>query len=119
MSVIDAPTVDDLESIPTQDEVGQVLNKAANLIEEHGWCRGARINRLGSLCAYGAIEKAVFDDVDPLFMSSQRLADPLMKGATARVRSLINNDPIPIWNDRIAGDKSTVVEILRKAAQCQ
>lgn len=53
---------DPLESIPTLPEEPvtrqDILLRAAELIEEHGWERGTRVTREGRLCLVGAVCEA-------------------------------------------------------------
>ncbi len=47
---------------PRTDEIQQVLNEAADLIEERGWCQGGYNLGAGPLSLSGAIRVAHCDD---------------------------------------------------------
>lgn len=56
------PVADPLEAIPTmpiEPERRATLLKAAELIDEHGWCTGRFKNHRGQMCVRGAVFEAL------------------------------------------------------------
>lgn len=114
-------------------QAAQLLEKAAALIEERGWCQGRGVNFEGNLCVYGALAVAMGDDpadnsrpgwsgakaselnvtlteallrvIHPSGTDFNVHADP---GAASRVSA--------IWNDSKNQTASTVVATMRHAA---
>lgn len=102
-------------------ETWQVLEKAAALIEERGWCQGRFESRTGEVCALGAIATTLdapringdFDwmEVNKLpavEMLARRIGTSDKRGPAERVYD---------WNDSHATDAFEVVETLRRVAQ--
>jgi hypothetical protein len=81
------------------DAVGQILLKAADLIEQEGWCqhRGAKE---GARCAL----QAVYDAAGAVGCGL----------AWDRLRSVVGC--ISVWNDAPSTTKAQVINIIRKAA---
>lgn len=98
--------------------VGQVLTRAADLIEEYGWCQGVFAMadgvecgvvdpRVDSFCVLGAVRRAASDlgfEFNHRFNSTDLLWD-YADGAC------------PAWNDRPQTTKADVVLALRNAAK--
>ncbi len=85
-----------------------VLNAAADLIEEYGWCQFNYFGANGGYCAHGAIIQSwptddntipsrIYEALLPLLPSTQSLAS---------------------WNDRPGRTQAEVVGLLREAASC-
>lgn len=81
-----------------------ILNKAADLIEERGWCRQGGGRAPGPLGAYNAI------------MVAAGWSDKASAALNA-LRSLLGVDWVSDWNSTIARDKRQVIRVLRKAAK--
>lgn len=85
------------------------LDRAADLIDQHGWCRGQYEDHRGHLCALGAIRRAIWGedhnfgvcDVTP---PHQAMIDYLCQ------RNL------PNWNDKLGQRKTNVTAALRTVA---
>lgn len=82
----------------------EVLDDAADYIEEHGWCQGSLFSQTGSVCAEGALRKA----------SGLRLSQPMGDNGVAHqawdsLHRFIGRN-IPTWND----DDTTTEELVTK-----
>ncbi len=88
------------------DEIGKELWKAADYIEEHGWCRGTLKKEDGRVCIVGAINAA------GRFHSEceHRLYFFL------REKMLNLTFGVVSWNDKICKSKDEAVAALREAA---
>ncbi len=82
-----------------------VLNRAADLIEERGWCQGEGESATGALCLYSAINQA-----EPgIFLRA--LAD---REVRRRVRKRVDIPTGPIkWNDTPGRTVDEVLNLLR------
>jgi len=89
--------------------VSEVLNKAADLIEEKGWVQEAFSNRYG-YCAIGAIRECIWGKDVP--SNSPELWD----GAIERLVKTVREAHIPSWNDAEGRTKEEVIAKLREAA---
>ncbi len=91
----------------------QVLNKAADLIEERGWRRGPgmQIDSVG-LCLEQAVSAAAGNIIAGSYAYLQAI--PCAAGH-ALIEHLGNNQPY-IWNDEPGRTASEVIEVLRATA---
>lgn len=91
--------------------VKEVLLKAAEIIEERGWCQGSYNKETGEVCAKGGLRKAVgwpHQDGEGYY------------GALDALYTLIGAGTILSWNDTPGRTKSDVITALRQAAEaCQ
>jgi hypothetical protein len=85
------------------DEIGKALHRAADLIEDRGWCQGISINYKGNICAETAISIAVRSDSELI----------LMRG---RVCKHLGIQIVARWNDLPETTQEMVVTALRAAA---
>jgi len=90
--------------------VSDVLNKAADLIEERGWAQGAYENASGGLCVLGAIRKAA--DLDPPMI----IAGVSLDAACAFNRHIGADNLVGDWNDAEGRTSGEVVAIFRAVA---
>jgi hypothetical protein len=81
--------------------VADTLDRAADVIEERGWCRNDYIDNSGRVCASQA-----------LFMAGGEVVE-----TTQAFRCAIGEKSITHWNDKVALDQADVVNHLRKAAE--
>lgn len=85
--------------------VAQVLLKAAEYIEDNGWCRYVAEDRDGRCCVLGAVYSV--------------MSTPLQRtAAQVALRELIGSDNIGRWNDATPGSagRAKVLRGLREAA---
>lgn len=105
------------------DEIAEVLEKSADLLETDGWLQGSYLRReTGQRCALGALRKAATGhDYIPLkndfswsqseFCAARVLMDYLgLEHGTAR-------DVIPYWNDDSRNTQDKVVDAFKGAAK--
>lgn len=87
---------------PAVDECGQMLLRAADYIEEHGWCQHKLKDDEGRVCLLGAIWK-----VDGEGLNFMPRVD---RAAGVDAGGLIS------WNNALGRTKQEVVDVLRRAA---
>ena len=107
-------------------QTSEVLNKAADLIEERGWVRGPSgwiSGGTGRLCLEGAILGALRVDAvadrTPLWTCPAYTAVSTYLGRDVSPREADPNLPTEMlwdWNDNVAKSAPHVVEVLRAAA---
>ncbi len=84
------------------DQVGKVMYRAADLLEERGWCRNTLWNEKGEMCILGAIQTVanISDGVEKRL--SRYLGVPFFNMVK--------------WNNDICSSKEEVITLLREAA---
>lgn len=112
-------------------KTSEVLNKAADLIDQRGHSHGTYVDSNGAVCALGAVRITCGATVIPKFFGGGYTLDMGMANenfdAIRNARRALHHylrasshdydllsDSIPNWNDR--NDKETVVNALRSAA---
>lgn len=98
MSVIDAPVIDPLETIPvlpvepaprvTREDV---LRYAAKVIDQRGWCRGTVQELDGRVCAVGAIGHAV---MALSYMGTDYVIDPSLRAVHRAALLIFDHDSL-------------------------
>jgi hypothetical protein len=92
------------EAQVAQDEWRQLLLRAADLIENRGWCQHVFENPpWGGVCALGALNRAG--------------TGPDYTMARTKLERHINNFSIPCWNDKRGQTKEKVLAAFRGAAR--
>jgi len=101
-------------------ETSEVLNKAADLIEERGWGQGpASMFGQAGICAMGAINLAAFNRLNDDYLAVHHC--PAGQAVYNYLEGRANSgwwdgaDRIWSWNDDCA-DAAEVIEVLRAAA---
>jgi len=105
-------------------QTSEVLNKAADLIEEHGWGTGSvSAMGFGGLCVLGALYGAKNGGARPEVEDDAYYGTDLCPATASVFHYLRERDPfldrpgdIWHWNDLIAGSASEVIEVLRACA---
>lgn len=117
----------------------EILLKAADLIEAEGWCQNSNVQPDGCMCAWGAIRKAVRQDmgVDSnnlialyyQLITEQSLVGDVMRvylqtAGVARTGYGIDNleasfQSITGWNDTKGRTKDEVIAALRAAGNIE
>lgn len=90
--------------------VGEVLTRAADLLEEKGWCQNYPVDMEGRMCAVGAIRQASEGQEQGYFASRAAVK------AQQAVEKAIGGEFISRWNDRPERTKEEVVAIFRAVA---
>ena len=94
--------------------VADVLNGAADLILEDGWCQGQYRNGAGGRC----LTRALADALDlPLNGLAIWRNNPLYLGAEAALRNVTGRYLLTAWNDAPRRTQAEVVAALRAAAE--
>ena len=108
-------------------KISEILDKAADVIEHNGWCRGAFIEARPGVppeqspcCVFGAV--AIAEGRDPEFAFANAAIDALAEhlGLAAQVEICKvpeEDHPVAVWNDSQNADE--VVRALRDAAAAE
>lgn len=104
----------------------EMLNAAADYIQENGWCRGELRDGIGRVCAVGSIYAVAYEFDTKLtsgdyYMNSDKAA---AREHLAAYLDLVEPedidgcyaDAIPDWNDTVARSATEVIQALRAAA---
>jgi hypothetical protein len=75
-------------------KTSQMLTDALNLLNEKGWCQGARVNDLGQRCISGALEEALWTELSGYTLDDYANATTYLKQAADSEHQLIST-----WND--------------------
>jgi hypothetical protein len=96
------------------DKVGQVLLKAADYIEKHGWCQKEAFSPDGRACMLGGIYAACGGE----FREAGLIDTP--PNYDKAVERIVKFAPeLGGWNDQPHRTKNEVVAVLRKAAYAE
>jgi hypothetical protein len=95
----------------------EIMDRAADLIDAVGWCRGQFRDKTGAVCLTGALRLA--DNPDDLLDDGGWVwVDPkVLIVANFIAESLENGGFIPDWNDHICENRYQAAELLRKQAK--
>jgi hypothetical protein len=103
------------------EEVAEVLEKAADLIETVGHCKGNfsesddQGNKL-AYCALGAIAEAV-DSMEASYSLRERTEDALERWLFGKLYLGQTGRSIPFWNDHRLRKPEQVVDALKQTAK--
>lgn len=98
--------------------VADNLNKAADLIEQRGWVRGALIDAHNRMCIRGAINMArTGDPVGWDTHAEDRAVAEFLNLPEITFQSRAND--LAIWNNKKERKQEEVIAALRGAAQAQ
>lgn len=87
----------------TETNVADTLDRAADYIEAHGWCRGRVKDAEGRVCVIGALCEV-------------SKSDRLIANAMDAMDCLVGGNAIQ-WNNNVAFDAAEVVNHFRKASE--
>jgi hypothetical protein len=96
------------------DAIGDILLKAADLIERDGWCQNSYWGPNGEHCALGAIQCSVSGCVSECLDHNY-----FVIRAKNRFKEFVGIDHIQNWNDASGRTKEDVVTAMRGAAFVQ
>lgn len=94
--------------------IAEVLEGAANYIEEHGWQQGHAGVPGGPRCLAGAIHSAI--GVEPVHHGLVDLLPKEFRSALNAVGKQTQTSPV-LWNDLPGRTKEQVIDALRAAAK--
>ena len=97
-----------------QLDVADVLEAAADVIEERGWCQNFLMSEDGRVCLMGAVIVATGEDLVPFQTVCGR--DPMAERAFGVVEEFLGRWP-SVWNDHAAQDKYEVIDLLKSVAK--
>jgi hypothetical protein len=92
-----------------QPTVKQIAQKAAELLEEHGWCQHASRGLLGNLCMMQAVTESICN------LIGNREAENVIRLYTfvsGAIDDKVNGSPVR-WNDTRGRTKEEVLGLLR------
>jgi hypothetical protein len=103
----------------TNKSPDEIMDQAADLIDIHGWNKGAFHTPDGRLCTMGALKLAVCPDIyqrDTSYMAID--AYPILYEAVDFIQSAKGiNDAITYWNDETCRTEYQATELLRGQAK--
>lgn len=91
------------------DRIKQLAGRAAELIEERGWCQGVPKDERLDLVAAIAEVCAKEDD------SGDVLSDPY-QNLTLELKAMLSCDSLAFWNDAKGREAKDVINVLNKLA---
>jgi|SRR5882672_2719018 len=94
----------EVKTEPEVDEISQCFSRAADYLEQHGWCQYSYKNEMGQVCALGAIGHAM-----------GTLTAPTEMQCVARFYKVHNIDMVEL-NDTCGQTRDKIVHALRQAA---
>ena len=113
------PKWQEVQKPKVYDEASQTLLKAADYIEEHGWCRFRFKYSSGEVCIRGAVHMVTGTTFTSAYMYPNSMRFPLYK--VCRQLGWEPNDEnvahLGVWNDTAETTKDEVVALLRAAAE--
>lgn len=100
-------------------KTADVLDRAAEELDIHGWKRYARGENDGPKCAIGAISFVVTGATySPVSGLSKRKAAAFDEALDAvRKDPLLKHESLGNFNDHVASDKRTITRLLRRTAR--
>jgi hypothetical protein len=113
--------ITDQESQDVSHELADILDEAANVIEERGWAHATMETREGAVCLWRALNVATKEEERcPVAYSALMEVAKYLLAEGYFSNSLSNNggiEALPVlWNDRPGRTKSDVVVALQKTA---
>jgi hypothetical protein len=98
----------------TNAEVADLIDDAADIIEQNSWTRGAAFLDLGGGAMAYCVEGAMHAAIERRFGYWNAGA---FCQAAERIRKTLDGASIPYWNDKLAKNKQQVLDTLREAAK--
>lgn len=89
----------------------QILLKAADILETHGWCQKSFGDYHHGFCAIGAIRAVTAQPWDKV-----GITDPDGRRAAMKLYRNIRGQTIALWNDTYGRTKEEVIAKLREVA---
>lgn len=116
--------------MPKSRKPQKILLRAADILDETGWCRGKYTNAKGAHCAVGAIMQAVYESLPKKVQATIPPADPnrglgafalpetdLVLQCSNQVEEILHGSmALADWNDVKSRRKEQVQSVLREAA---
>jgi hypothetical protein len=90
----------------------QIMDRAADIIDENGWCRNKLINNMGEVCTLGAMQIATIGRLTSV------IYDPMLNAAIDFIEAnFVLTAWIADWNDNICTDRYQAADMLRTEAK--
>ena len=99
--------------LPPSELVAQICDRAAQILEEDGWCQHTEHDDSGAHCAYGAIDSAL--ERYPEVLSPSVAGWIRMKIASQAKRKLTSN--MINWNDTPGREAHEVIDLFKGLAK--
>jgi hypothetical protein len=91
----------------------ELMDRAADYINTHGWCRGVMYRKTtGNVCVGGALYAVTFPSLTLLDLSAFSIPDVL-----AKALRFMGEANIVYWNDTLCKDGAQASELLRSEAK--
>ncbi len=103
-----------------REAIAAVLNNAATIIDERGWCREVYMNGQGQVCMMGAIHLAITPTIrlgKCLGSFSREHEQAVGDVALTLNRHIGFTTCVPEWNDAVCSSKEQAVMKLREVAE--
>ena len=95
-------------------KLAKILNEAADVLAERGWCKGVYYSSDGKYCALGAIMSVC--DKHGIGHNTEFEAKKVLCEQINPENKLITSTSISDWNDKTAKNVDEVIDMLHKAA---
>lgn len=96
-------------------KVAEVLERAAEVIEERGWCQNDLYTADGRLCLMGAVDRVTRTEAG-VFLNAMEAMDEYVIDNYAARRG-IGLRPCVTWNDSADRTEHEVIDALRRCAK--
>jgi hypothetical protein len=117
MSIVERESVEEVVA-PKEVTVADVLERAADILEEFDWCQGSSGSKAeGYMCAVGAIGEAVVDFGSAAGPFTTKDSPFRQACAILGWPKELDMWPLAVWNDKPGRTKAEVVAVLRSSAQ--
>jgi hypothetical protein len=99
----------------------EIMERAADLLDEHGWCRGVmRYVYTGEMCIVGALRSVTLSEyvnADLVFTFTIPLPTLEMYNNVCSLLNAGGDINITDWNDYICSDRNEATDFLRNGAK--
>jgi hypothetical protein len=105
--------------MPESMPVDEILDRAADLLDIHGWSRGLLRKDTGELCMVGAMQMVVYPESNghlPVGISRFIEMDEGLLCARIFMEQTLEEN-IAFWNDNFCADRNVATETLRTEAK--
>lgn len=118
MTVIEREVVEEVIETTeiSDDEISELCEKAADILEKVGLCQGTFEDLDGKVCLYGALNVILYGQASPPFFSAKWKGNKHLIAHFAKRLGFKSPDHTVAWNDAPGRTKEEVVRRLREAS---